>query len=674
LPLKLQICLLVLLLVCGAGQVRATEAEDEPAQEPLDSGVEEQVRVEARRPEGRDTAAFATHLDGEEIARRGQNLSDLLRRVPGARVRDYGGFGGYATMSLRASSSDQVVVLVDGVPQNSALGGSVDLSSIPSTQLDRVTVYRGFAPASFGLGGIGGLVDVRTATADAGPRFRVDLLAGQLQTARASGAAWLATGVESRLRIGFEALRSEGDFFYLDTGATPFDPGDDVERERLNNDVEQQILMLQHVWPRLGGGALNLALRLQSRERGVPGVDSFPSTTARLDETSNHLTLTWTRGGEGTLRNLELLADGFGQEIEFRDLEGEIGLAAQDQTTRLSGGGIAAVLLPVVGRHGLTLRADLRHERADVTDRALEAQDRGGAARDLAALTFEDAIGLGRLTVAPSLRWEYRHDDFRAGETGTVPPPAPDVRESNWAGKVGLSWVLSPRSTLRGSVGRFFRSPTLLELFGDRGSVAGNPELRSESGTSAELGLARRGASDRFDWEWELVGFARRAEDLIRFLPASQGTAVARNVAGAEILGVEAAAGLRGPWGLSLDLSLTRQQATDTSGGFADGQPLPYQPEWLGYLGLSWLRRGWRVRWDVNYTGSNSTTAIDIPLARLPERWFHDLLIAYEWSHGLRLGLDVRNVFDRRMRDVARFPLPDRVVLLTLGWSSRAPS
>ena len=64
--------------------------------------------------------------------------------------------------AARASTAEQVTILVDGVPQNRALGGPVDLSSIPATQVDTITVFRGFGPASLGLGGIGGVVDIRT--------------------------------------------------------------------------------------------------------------------------------------------------------------------------------------------------------------------------------------------------------------------------------------------------------------------------------------------------------------------------------------------------------------------------------------------------------------------------------------------------------------------------------
>ena len=58
-------------------------------------------------------------------------LAGLLRRVPGARVREYGGVGAFATLSLRASTADQVPVYVDGILQNRSFGGPFNLASVP---------------------------------------------------------------------------------------------------------------------------------------------------------------------------------------------------------------------------------------------------------------------------------------------------------------------------------------------------------------------------------------------------------------------------------------------------------------------------------------------------------------------------------------------------------------
>jgi iron complex outermembrane receptor protein len=651
-------------LVAAAPCLFATEGA-----EPGGDGIEEHVEVRAERPDSEDVAAFTTTLDTSEIGRRGEDLADALRRVPGARVRDYGGLGSYATVSMRASTSEQVTVLVDGVPQNRALGGPVDLSSIPATQIEQVTVYRGFGPAAFGLGGIGGVVDVRTRAPDTEPQVQVDLLAGELDSRRVSSSASLNTGSKGALRIGAELLRSDGDFLYLDTGATPFNPADDVERRRDNNDVEQTAVLLQQAFDAVGPGRLRIALRAQRRDRGVAGVDSLPSATARLAEDLDDLTLSWSHRAPATLREIDLRLDGFRHETHFRDPDGDIGLSSQDETTRLDGGGLVGATRLDLGSHRALARIDLRAESAAVRDRRLEVQDRGGAERTLFGITLEDTWTLGRWIVAPSLRYEYRDDDFKAGGEGTLPPPAEDQSDGAWSGKVGVAHGFSPRWSLRGSVGRFYRNPSLLELFGDRGSLVGNPALLPERGEALELGAAYRAGPSRV---LELVGFARRTDDLIRFVEVSQGIARPENIAESEVHGVELLLALaldRGLWrGLGLDLGATLQRTEDRTPGPSQGKRLPYQPETLGYLGIDWQRGGFTARWDITYTGENSIDRLDTPVFRIPERWIHDLLVSYRWRRGPTVGLDVRNVFDRQTRDLGRFPLPDRVLFVHVGW------
>jgi len=206
-----------------AGEAPAAPAETDDASAPPapGSGLTEEVLVRARAPRPEE-AVFATVVPADDLARRGADLGDLLRRVPGARVASYGGIGRFATVSLRGSTAEQVTLLVDGVPQNRALGGPVDLSSIPASQVAEVAVYRGFAPAALGLDGLGGAIDVRTRRpVDEASSAAVDLVAGSLATARLA-AAWGTPFAEGRggMRLAIEGFRSEGDFVYLDTGGT----------------------------------------------------------------------------------------------------------------------------------------------------------------------------------------------------------------------------------------------------------------------------------------------------------------------------------------------------------------------------------------------------------------------------------------------------------------------
>jgi outer membrane receptor protein involved in Fe transport len=621
------------LLTLGA----SAPAEDgsESDKEPADSGLEEKVEVRAATPGSGDVAAFTTTLDADEIAERGEDLASVLRRVPGARVNDYGGLGRYSTVTLRASTAEQVTILVDGIPQNRALGGPVDLSFIPATQISHLT--------------------------------SVDLLTGELGTARLATGWTIPAGERGSVRIGAEALSSEGNFLYLDAG-NEYVPDDTAIRTRENNDVAQVAFLVQGVVDDAGGGELRLATRVQNRERGVPGVDNYPAKETRLEESFHDLNLSWSRGGIGPLRGVDVLADVFDQTVDYRDLEGELGVGVQDQTTRLTGGGVAGILSSSAGRNRMTFRVELRRDRASVTNRALAIADRGGADRTLLAVTAEDVVTVGHVTFAPALRWEYLRDEFSGAGDGTLEPAADDRSDGQGSGKLGVAWAVSPEATIRGSVGRFHRNPSLLELFGDRGAVVGNPALLPESGWSAEIGGSYRRSRTGIPWSIEVVAFGREVEDLIALRLNSQATLAPRNLRSARVVGVEGSIAFRLPKGFNLEATGTLRRSEDRSGGDGDGESLLYQPDRLAYVGAGWEWKRLRTRWDLTYVGENRFGNLPGQWQWLPARVIHDLMVAWDAPAGWTVGVDVRNVFDRDTRDVARYPLPGRAVFLHLGW------
>jgi iron complex outermembrane receptor protein len=650
---------LALDLCAGAGEV-AGVTSDEPPEQATAAALEEHVRVTARASAVEDVAAFSTSLDLEAVTRRGEDLADLLRRVPGSRVRDYGGLGSYATVSLRGATAEQVTVLVDGVPQNRALGGPVDLSSVPTTQVEQVTVFRGFAPATAGRGGIGGLIDVRTREPGPAPELAVDLVAGELDTQRLSGGASFAA-LGGHLRLGLEAVRSDGDFLYYDGHGTPLNSADDRITRRINNDVRQAAVVVRQRWEQVAGGRLGLGLRVEDRDRGLPGIENWQSSTARMEEGLADLSGSWQRGLEGWLDGLELSFDAFGQRTDYLPGDEPIG-AATDRTTRLSGGGLAALARSSIGSNALLFRAELRNEVARVRTVPASVAAEGDAGRRALALVAEDVAVAGRFTLAPSLRWETLSSDAFGSEPG--------LDDAAWSGKIGAAFHVREGLDVRGSAGRYQRNPSLSELYGDSGEVAGNPALAPERGDAAELGLALRHRPRELGLRLEIVGFGRRVEDLIWLTPVTPGASTYRNVAKAEIRGLELTAGLDVGEHWGLDVAGTWQHSEDTSDGFTAGNPLVYQPELAGWGALTWGGEGFRAGWEIAYVGENSTTQLDWPEYRVPERVLHDLHASWNVAGGMRAGIDVRNVFDRQVLDVRRYPLPDRTVYLHLGWRS----
>ncbi|HEB84894.1 MAG TPA: hypothetical protein ENI92_07830, partial [Bacteroidetes bacterium] len=69
-----------------------------------------------------------------------QNLAEVLDNVQGVFIKDYGGIGGTKTISLRGSSAEQVLVLIDGQRLNNPQTGQVDFSALSMEGIERIEV------------------------------------------------------------------------------------------------------------------------------------------------------------------------------------------------------------------------------------------------------------------------------------------------------------------------------------------------------------------------------------------------------------------------------------------------------------------------------------------------------------------------------------------------------
>jgi outer membrane cobalamin receptor len=243
------------------------------------------VAVEATPDRSPPGATIITRAGIEASGRR--DLADVLDAVPAVVVTRRGGPAGPATISIRGSSADEVLVLVDGVPVNSRLTGSADLSGIPLASIERITVLPGAQSARYGSRALAGVVLIETRQA-AGPAIDAQASAGAWgdRDAAVSLGAGAATGVSGR--VTGERRTSTGDFPFdqlaVRGGGTGVRRNDDAGASSINGTM------------RIPVGPLSLALRASELddERGLPSSIVTPDTTARQrgERTSAGLTLT----------------------------------------------------------------------------------------------------------------------------------------------------------------------------------------------------------------------------------------------------------------------------------------------------------------------------------------------------------------------------------------------
>ncbi|MFN3198541.1 MAG: TonB-dependent receptor [Bradymonadia bacterium] len=591
----------------------------------------------------------------------GADLSEVLHEQPGLRVTRLGGLGAFSTLSIRGSTAEQVAIFLDGVPLNQASGGPVDLSTLPTAIVGEVVIHRHVAPIGYGVSALGGVVDVKSRV----PKGRdVEMVVGGGSFGTHSAQAWLAEGERGRAwGIALDHRGTQGDFEYVDDQGTLLGAeGDDVRRTRDHNRsaLTSALINGRLQWGELSIKALTL---LQSRSVELPGLGSIPAEEARLKSWRGLV------GAQGALWLDPMLVTVSPyltvSRTQLKDPLSEVGLSPDDTRDDTFATGATADLTADVAWGSWQLSPQVvfagRYESFE-PESANPALGRGQSTHRVRG---SGAAGVTLTDEVWSWVAEGRYTQLRSSTA-----QGESVSDGQWTGRIGVRRELGDADHgLRLSVDgtRAVRFPDLFELFGNTGTVLGNPELKPERGWQGDLGAvyalsnSARDASLRL----EAHGFVGRVDDLVQFERNSQGVLVARNVDTASLEGAEI--GLWTRWGrhrgITVRGAFTWLDARSESVQVArDGKRLPLRPGRQVYGRLGWFDEGdafwaWGLSAEIEHVGDN---ALDFAnLIAVPDRTLYGAGAWVTAFRGqLRGDLTVRNLTDTQVVDLAGYPLP----------------
>lgn len=632
-----------LCLILAALEVRVIHAQEPPPDSSKVYSMKEVIITATRSDILAADAPVAAEIFGPEEIRNsaGPTVADVLERSAGLFVRDQGGEGALKTATIRGTSAEQVLVLIDGARLNSFENGLANLSLIPLNDVERIEVVHGGSSALFGSDALGGVINIITRQPGQGLSIRTEAAAGSYGYQRIMAEGRAGTGTMGLL-AGYAADRGRNDF---PLSAEDASLSGSTTPDRTNADfVRRQFYIHANLSPDLQS-AITASGQIVRADLGTPGPVNLVSDGRQGDD-DVHLSLNYTdlhlRDVEFTLRNafhysLESFDDpAFLYRTFYKNLHASVNPQA---TIRLGEG------------ERLIVGAEYAHGRLHSADfgTIVQRDQKSIYVSSESQFMFDRSL-FDRL----SLFQTVRYDDISDAGFAVTPRLG-----------INLRLIREPDARLHASLGQNFRAPTFNDLYYPGYS---NPNLKPELSTSFDAGISG-----------SLPGVPRQTIGLtyfylttdnkilldVSFVPHNVGRVVSR--------GLEAAynAYLFGDAliiGVSYALTDARKRNRDYPGDSTYDKQVPYTPRHILNASASWNAGPLTLGINENLVGRRFLTqddASDLSPYELTNLTGIARLSVGSWHATIR-G-EVNNVFDKGYDVFQYYPMPGRNYRITLG-------
>ncbi len=579
---------------------------------PTDETTLDTVIIEGSRlnQAATEVGSSVTIITAEDIDELGFDFAiDAVAAAPGVTVNSNGAFGGVASVRIRGASSEQTLVLIDGVAVNdtSSPGGGFNFARLDTENIERIEVLKGPQSTLWGTDAIGGVVSIITKRPEEGLGGSAFAEYGSFNTFR--GGASVGNATET------------GDFRLAITGTS----SDGISKADENNgnteDDAYEALTLSAKGGLNLGGDLRLAADVLWTDAEAE-FDSFSGqaqgSVADGDEVSET---------EELSANVSLTGSLFDDRLENLVLIGYSDITREN----ISNGApsFSAEGDRVLYRYQGTLNINDQNTLAF------------GAEREETAARGEDISIDGLFAL-----YEFKPNE-KVTLTGGLRMDDHERFGSETTGRVAAAYNPTDSLTLRASWGQGFKAPTIFQTtFFCCGATAPNADLQAETSEAFDIGLDWRSPDGKA--EAGITYFDQDTENQITFSFAVGGY---ENIAEVASQGVE----LYGLYRLTDWLTVSADYAyIDAENG--DGEPLVRLPEHSGDLTVSLdpdgpLSGAVLLRYNGEEQNTNGTTL---------DSWTRvDVTGSYDLNESVELFGRIENLFDEEYQQILGYGTPD---------------
>ncbi len=591
--------------------------------------LEEVVIIASKYPqELLDSVASVEIINKKDIEiSKSEDLSGIIKSIAGLEIIDYGSPGDIKSISIRGSSPEQVLIMIDGQVVNDPQTGKIDLGLIPADMIEKIEIYRGPASALYGANALGGVVNIITKS-------------GKDEQKRTAGFSY---GSNDTQKYQASYQNRNDDLGYYFTGEYYKTEGD-----RENSQLDK-ISLMGKISKEIGQKTdLDLTIRYHEYQRGLPGSLDYPTPNAQQDDRNFNLNLKWQKREEDKDINVMAWYDFHRLIYDNPDEGGHTGASIhKTYTTGLSFENtyynFSLGSENIESDHTLTWGGEIKQYRIDSTDIGNQ-QDLNGA------VFIQDVwqpAELEKLSITAGMRYDY-NQVFG----GQVNP------------RIGIAYRLQDDLSIHASVGRAYRAPTYDDLYWpEDGYVGGNPNLLPETAWAYELGMHY--INEKGDMQAELNIFQKNVKDLINWAADSEEVWRPSNIGSARVNGAEVILKKELNENFTGNVNYTYLNARDLD---TDSQ---LKPKHKYGFGLSYLNQ-------VGENQDDFTASLDgYMVTGRPDDLNNyylfnanidrDFTINKEKDRKIKLSFSIKNIFDQKPELASSYPIQGRTYLLGIS-------
>jgi len=591
-----------------------------------------------------------------------RSMGEILDSVPGIEILRQGGLSEPAFVSIRGSSAEQVLILVNGRRLNTAQGGGVDLNSIRPEQIERIEILRGAGALQYGQGSLGGIVNIVLKEADSENRDVTGSVYSRYGSFQSFEGGLSLSNRSRKLPLFYRSSLAAGTMEGAYSYNRVLNP---EELQRENTDRWFLDASLSGKYQPDKAWSLNGEASVHQEDKGVPGTAEFPTEEARM-VSSRYLAAA---GFQFQGERLDWVVDlsWLKQERFYENPDYYLGPLEdrhrnQALSLNIEGG-------TLMHKDAFNLSVDwggtLRRDTLDSTALSLGdgVEESGTAERLEGSVYLQNQWDLGsfpdseipRFSLTPSLRV----DGFWLNAPGSIPDSQKQAFSWNLGGMVNSG--PAKKLVFKANTGQAYRLPGFDDLFWSSSSFAvGNPSLLPEKQFYIDGGLLYQAKKNL---SLELVLFHHQVEQLILWELGPGGLWTPRNIGRAQLQGVEAE--LR----ITQELSLLSCMAeAGINGNYL--HPLNKTAEDIGYNDILPRKalgqvnsfvvlnfyNGASFRVEGHYTGMRFLTAQNTKW--LDPYWVLNLSGLFPLNERWRFSANVQNLLNRSYVDIREYPVP----------------